>query len=169
MPKGFTRVYVNQAMDNSTEVGPAGTLTRVLRERVDTSHVAHLASLADAECVLEARIEGAADALGTQVQITDPKVVAPPQVPKYTLALVGSARLIDKNAQIVWSSGNVRVEEDYLSGQLACRDANGNAVGCNASLTENAIPATESNRRRALERAAEQLANQLFTRMMEGF
>jgi hypothetical protein len=161
MPKGFRKVYVNQAMDNTTDVGLAATLTRVLRERIDTSKAATLVSLGDAEVVLEARIDSASDYLSTAIN-TDPKSTAP-AVPKYVLGMVGSVRLIDKNAQIVWSSGPVRVEEDYLSGQLGCPG------GCSQALAENAIPATESNRRRALDRAAEALANQLYSRLVENF
>lgn len=167
LPKGFTKVYVNQAMDNSTDVGAAATVTRVLRERIDSSGVAKLVPLAEAEVVLEARVDGAVDVQGA---VATGNTTSATQVPKYFFTLSGSARLIDKNAQIVWQSGGVRADEDYLSGALACSDATtGNAVGCSTSLTENMVPVTEANRRRALDRAAEQLANLLFTRLMEGF
>jgi Lipopolysaccharide-assembly len=157
---GYTKVYVNQAMDNTADVGAASTLTRVLRHRVDLSRVSRLAELNEAEVVLEARIDGASDVLGAVVTGAGQT----PTVPKYTLAMRGSARLIDKNAKVVWQSGSVSVEEDYLSGLPICGSKN-----CGAGASEGALPATESNRRRALERAAEQLANELYTRLMEGF
>jgi hypothetical protein len=157
-PNGVTKIFVNQAMDNGLDVGPAATLTRTLRQRVDTSNVLRLCTLQDAEAVFEARIESAAE------------VVSPlatggaPTTPKYVLNMVGTARLIDHAGSVIWQSGRVSVSEDYASGLPAC-----NPGPCAPSIIENTIPMTESNRRRALERAAELLASELYTRLMEGF
>ncbi|MCC6808376.1 MAG: hypothetical protein IT381_13210 [Deltaproteobacteria bacterium] len=157
-PNGITKVYVNQAMDAAHDVGPAATLTRVLRDRVATSNALRHVALADAEAVLEARVESAVESVSPQA------LGGPPTTPKYVLAMTGSARLIDTKGTIVWQSGAITVSEDFASGLPLC-----NAGPCAPSIVENTIPMTESNRRRALERAAEQLAHELYGRLLEGF
>ncbi len=163
-PGGVTRVYVNQAMDNGTDVGPAATLTRVLRERIDASRHVRLVPLEQAEVVLEARIESSRDLLGALAVGT-----ATPTVPKYSLVMSGLARLINKRAVVVWEVGGVNVTEDYLSGTINCGTVDGVQQVCSDGLREASIPVTESNRRRALERAAAQLADAIYTRLISDF
>ena len=157
-PRGVTRVFVNQAMDAGLDVGPAGALTRALRERIDVSTALKNVPLVDAEAVLEARIESTVD-LGAPVATE-----GPPTTQKYVLGMMGSLRMIDRNGAVVWQSGAVRVDEDYASGLPACTPG-----PCAPSIIENNITMTESNRRRALEHAAEQLAQELYSRLVEGF
>lgn len=157
-PNGVTKIYVNQAMDNALDVGPAATLTRALRQRIDASHAVRLVPLVDAEAVFEARIDSAADSQSPLA------TGGAPTTPKYSMNMTGSARLIDNKGEVVWRSGPVSVYEDYASGLPACTPG-----PCAPSIIENTIPMTESNRRRALERAAEALAQELYTRLMEGF
>jgi hypothetical protein len=157
-PRGVTRVFVNQAMDAALDVGPAAALTRALRERIDVSTALKNVALVDAEAVLEARIESTVD-LGAPVASE-----GPPTTQKYVLGMVGSLRMIDRSGAVVWQSGGVRVDEDYASGLPACTPG-----PCAASVIENNVPMTEANRRRALEHAAEELAKELYARLVESF
>src|SRR5262249_2333397 len=114
--------------------------------------------LAQAEAVFEARIDSTLD---TQVPVATGSV---PTTPKYVLNMAGSARLIDQSGAIIWQSGQVPVSEEYASGAPLCSPG-----PCAPSIVENVVPMTESNRRRALERAAELLANELYTRLVADF
>ncbi len=152
MPGGFRRVYVPQALDASFDVGPALTVTRVFRSLVQASTVAvHVSSAKDAEVVAELKIENTADALGVT------GAPAPNQsytVTQFALTMAGTLRLYDAGGAIVWQTGAVPVTEYYLAGQAGGSEA---------------LQQTENNRRRALDRAAENLARELYKKMVESF
>src|SRR5262249_36390684 len=156
-PSGMHRLFVNQAMDNGKDVAVAATVTRFLRQRIGASNAATLVPLADAEGVVEARIDSTFDApaIGGAVAVPGP---VSPTAPAFYVTLNGSIRLIDRDARVVWS-GSTAVSENYLAG-LADPQCGG-AAGCGRGVNEAALGVTESNRRRALERAAEALANEL--------
>lgn len=158
MPGGYRRVYVPNAIDAGFDVGSANTLTRVFRALVQGSTVIEHVSAKDAEIVAELKIENTTDAPGVS---GNPAPLAPGQtasyaVPKFAMVMAGTLRLYDASGGIVWQSGSVSVSEDYLSGQT---QDNTNAV----------LRVTEDNRRRALERCADDLARLLYTKMLESF
>jgi hypothetical protein len=148
MPGGYRKVYVPNALDAAFDVGPANTLTRVFRQLVQASTVVTHVSAKEAEVVAELKLENTSDAPG----VSGVTVGTTYAVPKFALAMTGSLRLYDASGSIIWQSGNVTVSEDYLSGE-------GDAV----------LRVTEDNRRRALERCADDLARLLYTKMMENF
>lgn len=157
LPLGISAVYVPEAGDAGLDVGPGATLTRVLRGRFLASMGARHVTRDQAQAVVEASIDSTRDNAGLSGV---PDATARAVVQKYTVVMTGSARLIDSSARVVWESGATTVAEDYLSGLPS--------VAVQAAI-EGALPITESNRRRALERAAERLAHELYARLMEGF
>jgi len=155
MPGGYQRIFVTQASDTSSEVGPAGTLTRIMRQRIQTSRTVKLVSRTNAEIVLEPSIDNVADQTAV-----GPDPTKSYSVQKFTVVMAGTMRAIDADAKVVWQSPSISIAEDYLlSAQAAQTQAQ----------RETALPVTESNRRRALERAAERLANELYSKLMENF
>lgn len=162
MPGGARRVYVSQATDAATDVGPAATVTRVLRERIAASTVVTHAALEEAEVVLEPRIDTISEGF-TPVATGNVSTVA-----RYTVGIVGGARLIDRNARVVWQASGIRVDEDFLPGLAPCGPGAPES-NCEESVKEQALSTTESNRRRALERSAVAFGNEVYARLMEGF
>ena len=157
MPQGVRTVYVPEAHDSTPTFGAAATLTRVFRELIAGSPAVFDAPAPQAEAVVELSIDSVGDAAGV-TGVAPPGQAAP--IAKYAVSMVGSLRMFDRDASIIWQSGPVSVGEDYLAGLTD---------DPRPTASERVLSGTENNRRRAVERAAERLARELYARMVEGF
>lgn len=160
IPHGYKKIYVPQVVDAGLDVGAAAALTRYLRSRIELSHIADHTNLKDAEVVLEAKIHSISDVINVAPNPGNRTLAQTYAVPKYTLTMYGSMRMIDADGRVVWQSGVISAGEDYLTALDDSRDK---------MTREGALPYTESHRRRAIERAAAQLADELYSRLTEGF